>query len=349
MDSVLSRKLFREKYIQTIKPQKFNKGGIATLKLAEGGAVFSEDEKLGYMLAPVAASLLQGTRRQGESQLSSLFKSIGEGVSQIPAIGLKMAEIEGKKKTVKEEVRSLTPEEKVRYNLPAQDEYLGKFKDNVFTGIEKQTYSAAESKKGVIESFDKAKITKISDSLDSIFQDLASYGGGNISGVGAVEGILPDIVVGERGRQTRQKLNKLFTTELKEISGSAVTTPEFDRFLKAYGGGIGTASEQTLRSALYEASKVVEKEKERILSTTDPRTVKSLIDEGGVVLKEPPAIIKYSGMPETQQSMGPNKIVLGNERVLKKINDEVFIYDPKIGRYISTEKYNKLTQSKGTK
>ena len=146
---------------------------------------------------------------------------------------------------------------------------------------------------------------------------------------------------------TRQKLNKLFTTELKEISGSAVTTPEFDRFLKAYGGGIGTASEQTLRSALYEASKVVEKEKERILSSTDPRTVKSLIDDGGVILKEPPAIIKYSGLPETQQSMGPNKIILPGEKVLKEKNDEVFIFDPKVGRYISTEKYNKLTKSKG--
>ena len=41
-----------------------------------------------------------------------------------------------------------------------------------------------------------------------------------------------------------------------------------------------------------------------------------------------------------------DSIIIGR---LKKINDEVFIYDPKIGRYISTEKYNKLTQSKGTK
>jgi hypothetical protein len=51
MDPVLSRKLFREKYIEEIKPQKFNQGGIAVLKFNQGGEVFSEGEKLGYMLA----------------------------------------------------------------------------------------------------------------------------------------------------------------------------------------------------------------------------------------------------------------------------------------------------------
>jgi len=347
MDPVLSRKLFREKYIQEIKPQKFNTGGIATLKLAEGGAVFTEDEKLGYMLAPVAASLLQGTRRPGESQLGSLFKSIGEGVAQIPAIGLKIAEIEGKKKTVKEEVRPLTEAEKITYKLPVQDEYLGKFKDNVFSGIEKQTYSAAESKKGITEAIDKAKINVPDETLSYLMDAVKKTGGGNIPGVGPLEGYVPGIFVGEEGRQVRAKAEAFFNLQLRELSGAAVTQQEYDRFLKQYGGGVATSSEQTFKAALNDASKLIERAKERVLASADPRAVKDLIDNGGVILREPPAVIKYSGGAESPQAAGPNKMVLPGEKVLKKINDEVYIYDPAIGRYMSTEKYNKYI-NKGT-
>jgi hypothetical protein len=135
MDPVLSRKLFRQKYIEEIKPQKFNKGGIATLKLAEGGAVFSEGEKLGYMLAPIAASLLQAKQAPGQSSLASLFGAVGEGVSQIPAIGLKMAEIEGKKKTVSKEVGLATPAEIKQLGGDPRDKYVVSREGGVLTGI----------------------------------------------------------------------------------------------------------------------------------------------------------------------------------------------------------------------
>jgi len=136
MDPVLSRKLFREKYIQEIKPQKFNKGGIATLKLATGGEVFTEGEKLGYMLAPVAASLLQAKQAPGQSALASLFGAVGEGVSQIPAIGLKMSEIEGKKKTVSKTIGQATPQEIVnQLGGDPRDKYVVSREDGVITGI----------------------------------------------------------------------------------------------------------------------------------------------------------------------------------------------------------------------
>ena len=124
MDPILSRKLFREKYVEEIKPKRISEGGIATLKLAQGGEVISENEKLGYLLAPVAASLLQGTTRPGESQLSSLFKSVGEGVSQIPAIGLKIAELEGKKKTTTKGIKKATEAEKTSLGYNPSDEIL---------------------------------------------------------------------------------------------------------------------------------------------------------------------------------------------------------------------------------
>lgn len=135
MDTVLSRKLFREKYVEEIKPQKFNKGGIATLKLAQGGEVFSEGEKLGYMLAPVAASLLQAKQAPGQSALASLFGAVGEGVSQIPAIGLKMSELEGKKKTVSKQIGVATPAEVKQLGGDPRDKYVVSREDGVVTGV----------------------------------------------------------------------------------------------------------------------------------------------------------------------------------------------------------------------
>jgi len=116
MDTVLSRKLFREKYVKEIKPKK---SGIATLKLAQGGEVFSEGEKLGYLLAPVAASLLQAKQRPGESALSSLFGAVGEGVARAPdiAVSIKKLELAGQKKPKATNVM-LTPEMLKAANLP---------------------------------------------------------------------------------------------------------------------------------------------------------------------------------------------------------------------------------------
>ena len=116
MDSVLSRKLFRDKYVEEIKPQK---GGITILKFNKGGEVFSEGEKLGYMLAPVAASLLQAKQSPGQSALSSLFGAVGEGVSKIPDIGvaIKKLELAGQKQPKATNVM-LTPEMLKAANLP---------------------------------------------------------------------------------------------------------------------------------------------------------------------------------------------------------------------------------------
>jgi hypothetical protein len=136
MDSVLSRKLFRDKYVEEIKPQKSNQGGITTLKLAEGGEVFTQGEKLGYMLAPIAASLLQAKQKPGESSLSSLFGAVGEGIAKIPEIGvaIKKLEIAGQPKPV-EKVRNLSPEEIKLAKLPtgtfAQIDSAGKI--NIIT------------------------------------------------------------------------------------------------------------------------------------------------------------------------------------------------------------------------
>ena len=248
MDTVLSRKLFREKYIQEIKPQKFNKGGIATLKLAQGGEVFSEGEKLGYMLAPVAASLLQAKQRPGESQLASLFGAVGEGVSQLPAIGLKMAEIEGKKKTTAKGIKKATEAEKLGLGYNAADEILLNVEDGAVTGIAKEVFKVSDSNKDINAQIEKFNIRSTDGALrdlEEYLQTLAQKGeGGDLPGIGPIGGRNP--LPSTEGKILRAKLQNVINIRLKDQSGAAVTESEFNRFQDALAGGVTTTDQAAL-------------------------------------------------------------------------------------------------------
>jgi hypothetical protein len=221
MDSVLSRKLFREKYVEEIKPKK---GGIATLRLAQGGEVFSEGEKLGYLLAPVAASLLQSKQRPGESTLSSLFGAVGEGVSQVPAVALniKKLELAGQPKPV-EKVRTLSPEEIRIRNLPA-----GTIAQ--IDASDKINIISKPSEKEIQES--EALLSNI-NTLNKIQKDYVELG----RPVGPwynldpekIGGFVSGIFGGEYGKQVKQfnnDLSRFQTDYIKLTSGLTVSDKE---------------------------------------------------------------------------------------------------------------------------
>jgi len=221
MDSVLSRKLFREKYVEKIKPKK---GGIATLRLAQGGEVFSEGEKLGYLLAPVAASLLQSKQKPGESTLSSLFGAVGEGVSQVPAVALniKKLELAGQPKPV-EKVRTLSPEEIRIRNLPA-----GTIAQ--IDASDKINIISKPSEKEIQES--EALLSNI-NTLNKIQKDYVELG----RPVGPwynldpekIGGFVSGIFGGEYGKQVKQfnnDLSRFQTDYIKLTSGLTVSDKE---------------------------------------------------------------------------------------------------------------------------
>jgi hypothetical protein len=114
MDEVLTRPLFRDAYLQTVK-KNTSDGILSVYKFQTGGEVFSEGEKFALLAAPVISSLLEGTVAPGENKLSAFFKSAGRGIGKIPEIGLKIREIESKKKVVdKVEIGQATAQEKIQ-------------------------------------------------------------------------------------------------------------------------------------------------------------------------------------------------------------------------------------------
>ena len=104
MDKVLTRKLFKDKYLQTVskKISNFKEGGLASLRAKHfflgGESSFTPGERQAMILAPIASSLLTGTRQPGQSELGAVASNIGAGLPGAvnTAIALGKMEKEGK-------------------------------------------------------------------------------------------------------------------------------------------------------------------------------------------------------------------------------------------------------------
>jgi hypothetical protein len=79
MNEILLRPIFRAKYIEEQKKNKFNKGGLASIqKFAEGG--LSKGERTAITLAPFVQALTGAQTMPGESEASSFARAFGQGL-----------------------------------------------------------------------------------------------------------------------------------------------------------------------------------------------------------------------------------------------------------------------------
>jgi len=107
MDKVLTRKLFKDRYLQTIskKVSNFKEGGLASLRAKHfflgGESSFTPGERKALIAAPFVSKLLEGTRQPGQSQASAIASNIGKAIPDVinTAIGLGKIEKEGKGET----------------------------------------------------------------------------------------------------------------------------------------------------------------------------------------------------------------------------------------------------------
>jgi len=146
MDKVLTRKLFRDKYLKTIEPK-----GIASIKKYQvGGEVIEETEtetvstNQGFGFTPkqerallgmtLAGALLQGTQRPGESVLKGTLRAAGAGLSALPDTAIKLAKARPKIAKVKG-IREATDSEKQSFGYSPKDRLLVKTENGVAVGI----------------------------------------------------------------------------------------------------------------------------------------------------------------------------------------------------------------------
>ena len=293
--------------------KKFQVGGIANAKQEEG--LFTEAEKLAYLSAPVIGSLLQGKQRPGESKLSALLGSVGEGISQIPAIGLNIKKIEAskEKKTSTKQVKELTTAEKEKYGFMPSDVALATYTDGVLSDIPKATFDTKEQFNEIRTGFEKSSIKGADEALRSLeltIADLAKKGeGGNLPGIGVIEG---RFYTGTQGKNLRAQLAAFSNIRLKDRSGAAVTESEFNRFQEELAGGQTTMDETALLATLSKARSELEKEKVKLVNQFDPRASKAFIEQEGVAFYESPGFIKNKvGAANIPQPQDESQIIDG--------------------------------------
>ena len=99
MDKVLSRKLFKDRYLQTVSKRvsNFKEGGLASLRAKRfqlGGPIFTQGERQAMILAPIVSSLLTGTKRPGQSELGAVASNLGAGLPGATATALQIGKVE---------------------------------------------------------------------------------------------------------------------------------------------------------------------------------------------------------------------------------------------------------------
>ena len=265
--------------------------------------------------------------------------AVGEGVSQIPAIGLNIKKIEASadKKTSTKQVKELTSAEKERYGFMPSDVALGTYTDGVLSDIPKATFDTKEQFKEIRTGFEKSSIKGADEALRSLeltIADLAKKGeGGNLPGIGVIEG---RFYTGTQGKNLRAQLAAFSNIRLKDRSGAAVTESEFNRFQEELAGGQTTMDETALLATLSKARSELEKEKVKLVNQFDPRASKAFIEQEGIAFYESPGFIKNKvGAANITQPQDESQIIDG---VRTKFAAGVPVYlHPKDGVYRRTK------------
>ena len=215
---------------------KRKEGGLVSIKkYQEGGEVektpkgaFSDQERFALLAAPGIGSLLQGTTAPGQSNLQGLFKSVGQGVSQIPetAIQIRKLDIAAQPKETKAKARKLTPEEIKSSGLPsgtfAQEDAEGNIKI-----VSKPSDKQLEETENVVSTL--ATLSRLKKDYIELNRPVGPFYNLDPDKIG---GFLSGVVGGETGKKIqafKATGADLSAKYKKAISGAAVSEPEAKR------------------------------------------------------------------------------------------------------------------------
>ena len=211
MDKVLTRKMFKDRYFNSLKPtiKHFQTGGLGSL---------TPKEKAIYA-ATLAAPLLQA---KGKG-IAPALTALGEGVGKLPATILS---VEKQKGTALDRSRTLTDEELVQYNLPkgsvAQVDGKGKI-----TVVSKPS---AESIKQIQGS--KRVRTILSRIGDDYYKLGKPVGFGDMSRIRASLGKVGGSQFSKDYGAFKSRIQQATSFVTQAISGAAVSEQEAERITK---------------------------------------------------------------------------------------------------------------------
>jgi hypothetical protein len=312
MDKVLTRKLFKDRYLQTVSKRisNFKEGGLASLRAKHyqvGG--ISEGERTAMLLQPLVSQLLVGTRQPGQSQLGSVAQNIGAALPQVvkTRLDIDKAETErldqlaklakAKQDETKPGFTKLTEEQKQKVLGPAtskEDVVVGKIDPKTGNILDyKVEYKEQEDISKASEILRKTNIENLENKIDAFLNHSAKYyaksRGKDLPGFGVLDQYAPNTLVEDNGL-ARTLLAEIRNTKLKAEAGTAVSASESDRIMEALGGGAGGTSVENVMTQVLKLKEEVEKQKENALRDFKPNVLSTVTEKGLVKFSEAPAV-----------------------------------------------------------
>jgi hypothetical protein len=185
---------------------------------------------------------------------------------------------------------------------------------SAFRIVENASKGSNELAKGI----EKAKVTDSHGALDVIEDSMKkllgvskdgklNVGSADIPGFGLIVGGLNPIFLSAEGKILRQQVQALANIVLKDRSGAAVTTPEFERFKKEFGTGSSLKTEAELIEGLRLARIGLEKHKALLYAGSSNDSVRVYQGREGALLPKSnifPEGIQQSNVPSPPRVRG---------------------------------------------
>lgn len=211
------------------------------------------------------ASMLKG----GDSEFERVLSSTALSPEQKEELKLQYLQT---KATAISPYQMFNLQEKIQNRQDKQDAEEKKQQErldaNLNAGAEKYSKSVTDS--GIADIINS--IEQFNNSTRGV-EDLPGFGAGYS---------LPDLLVGEGGRDLRQTVSTIRNNILKARSGGAVTPQEAERFLQELGEGY-TKNDKQLLTGVANLEQAVREKLNNIASGYDPRSIEIYKKRGGKV------------------------------------------------------------------
>jgi len=292
MDEVLTRPLFRDVYLQTVK-KKTDDGILSVYKFQKGGEVFTEAEKQAILASPFIESLAGATIGPGETKATSLIKALGKGAGNLGSqiLNIKKLELAGRKEG-KERIieKELTQQELIDKKLPLDTLATQKFALTQSGLIPLGGFDIKQKSqvKDLGDDVDKSKLA-IFDSALSQTEDLFSkqYNAGlGLPGMG-VGGSLA-VPFSKQARINQDTFQGTLNKLIKLDAGTSQSLQEAQRLAKEFSQSSFRTEEEVVRAIQRMREKVEDEKKSIFAKYTNEDTVKEYIKRGGLGFKESP-------------------------------------------------------------
>ncbi len=309
MDEVLTRPLFRDAYLQTVK-KKTDDGILSVYKFQKGGEVFTEAEKQAILASPFIESLAGATIGPGETKATSLIKALTKGAGDLGSqiLNIKKLEIagrkEGKDRTI---ITRMSPDEIKAEGLPPGTIAERK---TLITGSGALLNQGYDIKKQsdiakLQDDITKKQIPELDAKIQDVFTKFLPYvqKGQSIPGIGVGGSLM--VPFSQEARENRDSVAGIRNALLKIGAGTAQSKQETENIMQELAGGLFRTEEEFLK-AIDRINARVNKEKQAIFAGYSDEEVKAFTEKTGLGIKESLAsLAKKTGGQKNEVPLEP--------------------------------------------